>query len=74
MVEAAFEVLAIPPILRGNLTQEKAEDGSAVCPFEHDFAKGYEIWTIRGTEDKGETISVKGRSSEPPRRTAKEWR
>jgi hypothetical protein len=30
MVEATIEVLAIPSVLRGNLTQKKAESGSAV--------------------------------------------
>jgi hypothetical protein len=42
--------------------------------FKHDFAKTYELCASTGTEDKGEGMDVKARSSEPPRRTVKEWR
>jgi hypothetical protein len=49
-------------------------DGSVVCPFEHDFVKGCQLYTDVRTEDKGYETDIMVRSSEPPRRAVKEWR
>jgi len=45
-----------------------------LCCTRHDFAETLKMRADMGTEDKGEGMGVEVRSSQPPRRTAKEWR
>jgi hypothetical protein len=52
--------LAFFDAFRGNPTLPDAED---VCPFEHDFSKGTEIWTITRTVASVVWIGVDVRSS-----------
>ena len=45
-----------------------------LCFIGHDFALEFEMRAGAGTQEEGEEIGIKGRSSEPPRRAVEEWR
>jgi hypothetical protein len=74
MIEATIEDLAIPTVLRGEQYGDEMSPYYRLCCIEHDFAYGAVTQGRHWNRGYFEWLDVKVRSSQPPRRTVKEWR